>query len=497
MTSPASHDGLTVAVDGGLIRGTANPQAGVRTYLGVPYAAPPVGELRWKAPQPVPEWTGVRAADRLAPQCLQAARSPDSVYAEYAGEQPMSEDCLTLNVWSAAPADAKWPVMVWFHGGAFQQGAGSNPVFVNGDLPAQGVVLVTFNYRLGPFGFMAHPALSDEGRGASGHYGLLDMAAVLGWVQRNIAAFGGDPSQVTLFGQSAGGAGVINMMASPQTRGLFARAIAQSFGVTPMKTLADAEQSGLRFAGSLGASNLKQLRAIDGQELLARYLKQPERWMPIVDGQFIEQQVRATFAAGREQAVPLLTGWNADEGTTFTGFATSDAAALRSRMQTRFGAKAEQAAAFYPTREPDEVRASSLALVGDELFAWGVWRAACDHSHVAPTYVYHFDHAQPFAPDQHFAEAQDASRLGVFHSSEYPYVFGSTAVLTRAWGDADRRMTALMQAHWLQFAKTGDPNGSGLATWPRFKDGAPTILRLAPQTELIDVPRRAQLALAD
>ncbi|MBW8858092.1 MAG: carboxylesterase family protein, partial [Bradyrhizobium sp.] len=218
---------LTVAVDGGLVHGRFDPKREARAFLGIPYAAPPLGALRWKPPQPVARWDGVRPAHAFSPQCLQAGRPDDSVYGEFAGRQPMSEDCLYLNVWSAAPAaDAGWPVMVWFHGGAFQQGSGANPVFVEGDLPRHGVVLVTFNYRLGPFGFMAHPELTAEADGAgSGNYGLLDMTAALGWVRRNIAAFGGDPDRVTVFGQSAGAGGIVDLMAAPRSRGLFARAI--------------------------------------------------------------------------------------------------------------------------------------------------------------------------------------------------------------------------------------------------------------------------------
>jgi para-nitrobenzyl esterase len=494
-----SSDLLTLAVGGGRVRGTVDA-GGVRAYLGIPYAAAPLGVLRWRPPQPVPAWDGVRPAQRLAAQCLQAARAADSVYAEYAGRQPMSEDCLYLNVWSAAPApDAGWPVMVWFHGGAFQQGSGGNPVFVRGDLPRHGVVLVTVNYRLGPFGFMAHPELSAEAaRRTSGNYGLLDMAAALEWVQRHIAAFGGDPQRVTMFGQSAGAAGVIDLLAAPRTKGLYARAIAQSFGVTSMPTRTAAEADGAQFGRAIGVPTLAGLRALDGRDLLARYLAQPQRWMPIVDGDFITQPVTETFAAGRQARVPLLTGWNADEGTTFTAMATDDPAVLRERLAKRYGAQASTAARLYPATTAAEARAQSLALVGDELFAWGVWRAARDHARVAPTWLYHYDHPQPFAPEQRYAEAARASELGAFHSSEYPYVFGSTPVLTRPWGAADRRMTTLMQAYWLQFARSGDPNHAAAPHWPRYAAGAArAILRLAPELATIDVPRRAQLELAD
>ncbi|HEY3635663.1 MAG TPA: carboxylesterase family protein, partial [Caldimonas sp.] len=327
-----------VAVEGGPVRGMRDAH-GVGAWLAIPYAAPPTGDLRWRAPTPVRSWHGVRPAQTLPPQCMQPGRPADSVYAEFAGVQPMSEDCLYLNVWSAAQAGERLPVMVWVHGGAFQQGSGANPVFVCGDLPRQGIVLVTLNYRLGPFGFLAHPGLSAESpEGVSGNYGLLDVAAALAWVRRNIAAFGGDPEQVTLFGQSAGAAIVIDLMAAPRAQGLFARAVAQSFGVTPMRTRAEAELSGRAFAARVGAGDIAALRALPAETLLARYLEQSERWMPIVDGTLIERPVIETFDAGLEQAVPLLTGWNRDEGTTFPG--ADDSVAFASHLARRFGARA-------------------------------------------------------------------------------------------------------------------------------------------------------------
>jgi len=479
-----------VRVDGGLIEGLQQPH-GMRAWLGVPFAAPPVGPLRWRPPQPVPPWAGVRPAQRFAPQCVQPGRKADSVYFEYAGVQPMDEDCLYLNVWSAAP-DAKLPVMVWFHGGGWQQGAGSNPVFTQGDLARRGVVLVTFNYRLGPFGFLAHPALTAESPDrASGHYGLLDMEAALRWVQRNIAAFGGDPANVTIFGQSAGAAGVIDMMAAPRTRGLFRQAVAQSFGIARMGGLDEAERFGSGFARRIGADGADALRTLPAQTLLQRYLEQPHRCMPFADGAFLARPVQQVFAAGEQQALPLLTGWNRDEGTTFPP--AKSASAFRDQLAERFGARAAEALRLYPADDEAQARASSLDFIGDDLFAWGVRTAAKAHARVAPTWVYHFDHAQPFKPGQRWAEAGDARALGVFHSSEYPYLFGSTGVLTRDWGDADRRVTRLMQDLWLNFARGGDPNGAGLAHWPRYDDDGPSLLRIAEAPSCITVPRRAHL----
>lgn len=481
-----------VRVDGGLLAGVRDGGTGVQAYLGVPFAAPPVGDLRWRAPAPVAAWEGVRAADRFAPQCVQPGRAADSVYAEFAGVQPMSEDCLYLNLWTPAQrADEALPVMVWIHGGAFQQGSAANPVFVRGDLPRQGVVLVTINYRLGPFGFMAHPELSAAAGGASGNYGLLDMAAALRWVQRNIAGFGGDPAKVTVFGQSAGAHGVVALMASPQTRGLFRHAIAQSFGISPTPSLASAEEQGTRLAKEAGDGSVASLRALGAEQLLERYLAQSARFMPIVDGQFLLKPLGEIFAAGEQQAVPFLTGWNRDEGTTFP--AAPDAETFRARLKKRFGERAAAAEALYPATSDAEAVKSSRALFGDELFAGGVYAAARAHAALAPTYVYHFAQLQPFKTGQRYREADPASELGVFHSSEYPYLFGTTRELTRDWGADDDRMTALMQAYWCQFARNGNPDSEGLPHWPRFEDGRRTLLQLAAEPALIDVPRHDHL----
>lgn len=483
-----------VQVDAGLLRGSRD--GAVRVFRGIPYAAAPVGRLRWRPPQPVPGWEGVRDATRFAPQCVQPPRPADSVYAEYAGVQPMSEDCLYLNVWTAAPdARAGWPVLVWIHGGAFQQGAGSNPVCVEGDLPRQGVVLVTLNYRLGPFGFLAHPGLSAEGDGASGNYGLQDIVAALHWVRRHIEAFGGDPERVTVFGQSAGGAAILDLMASPQAQGLFRHAISQSFGVTPMHPLEEAESSGARLGAALHAPRLEDLRAVPAQALLAASLQQPDGWMPIVDGRLLRAPPIDVFARGEQQRIPLLTGWNADEGTAFPAIGTR--AAFRAELERRYGPRTEEAAELYPASTEREARQASRALTGDELFALGVWRAARSHTRVAPTWLYHFDHPQPFHARQVYREADPAGALGVFHGSESPYIFGSTGVLTRDWQPADAQVQRILQDHWLAFARTGTPDLPRGARWPRYDDAEPTVMRLGAAPRPGPLPRRAQLEFLD
>ena len=284
-------------------------------------------------------------------------------------------------------------------------------------------------------------------------------------------------------------------MASVQARGLFARAIAHSFGVAEMESLATARQQGLEFARRAGAADLAALRALDAQALLDAYLAQPARFMPVIDGNFIARPVHETFAAGAQQAVPLLAGWNADEGSAFP--AAASAAALRAELAQRFGPDADAALRLYPADDDAQARRSSRQLTGDGLFAWGVWRAACAQARLAPTYLYHFEQHQPFAPGQRYREADPATDLGAFHSAEYPYVFGSTGVLTRDWGDDDRRLTRLMQARWIAFAKTGDPNVAGLSAWPRFDPARPTVMRLSTEPALVDVPRREHLEFID
>jgi para-nitrobenzyl esterase len=468
-----------VAIEGGNISGIWRDNAAVRAFLGVPFAAPPVGALRWQAPQPVVPWQGVRAADAYGAQCMQKARSHTSVYYQYAGTQPTAEDCLYLNVWAPAAERAHdLPVMVWLYGGGFQQGSAANPVFDGTALARRGVVVVTVNYRVGIFGFFAHPALAAESPAhASGNYGLLDQIAALRWVQHNIAAFGGNPGNVTLFGQSAGAASVDMLMASPPARGLFEHAIAESYGLDRhMPARAEAEARGTQLAAKLGADSLEALRAVPAAQLL----DQGGAWWPIVDGAVLPEDVYTAFSQGREADVPLLTGWNADEGTTFPHAATR--AAYENGLRQRFGDAAAGLHAIYPADDDAGATAASIRLFGEGRLAWGAWSAARLHvrNHF-PTYVYFFDHPQPMLPGARFDETEGGIALGTFHSSEYPYIFGTLAVLSRAWTGADRALSREFGAYWTAFAATGTPNAVGLGFWPRFDGSAGSIMRLGDQ----------------
>jgi para-nitrobenzyl esterase len=487
----------TVRIEGGWVSGSRGAEGAVRAYRGIPYAAPPVGKLRWRPPQPVPGWPGVLQANAYAPQCPQPVRPVDSLYAEYAGTQSTSEDCLYLNIWApGAASDGPWPVMVWLHGGGFQLGSGANPSFACGNLPLQGVVLVTCNYRLGPFGFLAHPALSDESpRATSGNYGLLDMAAALRWVSRNIAAFGGDPNNITAFGSSSGAHGIVDLMASPVVGRLFDRAILHSSGLAEMPTLEEAERAGMAYASLAGASGLADLRSLPTARLLAAAVDHRDTFFPIRDGWLLPESVHAVFAAGRQQRLPLMAGWTSGEGTIGAGL--SDATALDAMLQQRFGIHAAEAARRYRVEDYGDARAACAALQSDIQHAAQVYLAARAQAAIgAPTYVFHFDHPQPFFRRQRYAESAgyaDAVALGAFHSSDYPYVFGSLDVLQRDWTDADRQLVVQMQAYWTSFARNGEPSAPCLPAWPQFDERHPTVMRLSAEPRLIALPRLEHL----
>jgi para-nitrobenzyl esterase len=487
-------EGAPLAVDGGAVTGNWAANGHVRAYLGLPFAAPPLGELRWKPPQPATPWQGVRAATAFGPQCLQSGGSPKSVYFEYSGgDLPSSEDCLTLNVW--APAAAKdLPVMVWIYGGGFQVGGAARPVFNGTRLAERGVIVVSMNYRVGVLGFLAHPELSAESaQHASGNYGLLDQVAALQWVKKNIAAFGGNPGNVTIFGQSAGATSVVHLMASPLARGLFHRAVAESTALPPkMAALADAEAQGKAFAQKLGVATLAGLRGKSGREILDA--KTPAG--PIVDGWFLPSDTYTTFREGKEAPVPFLTGWNRNEGATFPHAASL--AAHKKAVEDRFGKDAERASALYPATDDVTARQSSKNVFRDATFAWGTWTSARLHARNGqPAYLYFFDHAQPLGAQQTYEEVDTPDKLGTFHSSEYPYIFGTLDVLSRDWTAADRALSVQLQAYWTNFARSGDPNGGGLPTWPKVDTGGATTMQLGDRTGPGEIPHLATLRFFD
>ncbi len=466
----------TVVLESGKVSGlVVGAKEDISVYKGIPYAAPPTGPLRWRPPQPPDPWKGVRQCTEFGPACPQ----PDILSRLYGTKlENVSEDCLYLNVWTPAnTSEGRLPVMVWIHGGGNISGAGSTPMYDGEALARKGVVVVTLNYRLGPFGFLAHPWLSAESPlHVSGNYGLLDQIAALKWVQRNIRAFGGDPGLVTIFGESAGGLNVCCLMASPLAKGLFHRAIAQSghafgrirhlretwYGQEPM------ERQGERIAGALGSKGVADLRGVSAQRLLEvskptiGLMQEPgNRFGPVVDGWVIPDDISAVFAAKRQNDVPLLAGSNGDEGTIFTlRPPVQSVEGYRMLVRAVYGRLAEEVLALYPVREASEIPRALATMLGDLGFVAGM-RAFVRGMTGAKSraYLYHFTMRPP---------GPFGDRLGAFHGAEIPFVFDN---LNKGLTPSDGRRQALARAmsnSWIQFARTGDPHGPGLPHWPPY-----------------------------
>ena len=386
---PAVGDAMADAVrtKAGVVEGAAEPEGSVRAFRGIPFAAPPVGELRWREPQPAAPWPGVRKSVEFGPRCIQGRIFDDMVFRD----EP-SEDCLYLNVWTPARSAAgKLPVMVWIHGGGFQAGSASEPRQDGGRLARKGVVVVGINYRLGVFGFFAHPALTKEsGHGASGNYGLMDQVAALRWVRDNIAAFGGDPGNVTIFGESAGSFAVSALVASPLARGLFHRAIGESgaylgkHALDP-KTLGASEETGARFAASIGAASLADLRAKPADEVLKSALGFQPWFAPTVDGHVLPKNPNDIYAAGEQARVPLLAGSNADEvrAGVVLGKERPTAKSFAEQTRSRFGQAADALLKVYPAGSDEEALESAAALAGDLFLGYATWKWTDVHARTA------------------------------------------------------------------------------------------------------------------
>jgi para-nitrobenzyl esterase len=474
----------------GVLEGVISADGQVRTFKGIPYAAPPVGNLRWKAPQPVRPWSGIRKASEYGPRCMQARIFDDMIFHD-AGP---SEDCLHLNLWMPAePGTKKLPVMVWIHGGGFVAGATSEPRQDGGNLSKRGVLVVSMNYRMGIFGFFSHAELDKEsGHGASGNYGLLDQVAALQWVKKNIALFGGDPDNVTIFGESAGSFSVSALMASPLAQGLFHRAIGESgayFGTTlELAPLAQSEKDQLEFAQTaLGVTSLEALRAKPAAELLEASTKQHKvSFEPNVDGYFLSEDVYTIYAKGKQSRVPLLAGWNANEGDFRAFFEKSEPTAKNyaALAASKFGDRAAAFLKVYPGETDAEAKSSAQDLTGDQFIAYSTWKWIEMHQATAhvPIYRYQFDQAPPAADGS-------AGPGGAYHSAEIEFVFNVLSSKALPWSANDRKLSDLMSAYWSNFAKTGNPNGPGLPQWPAFRgaDGN-QVMHLA--TESHPAPER-------
>ncbi|MGH8182455.1 MAG: carboxylesterase/lipase family protein [Rhodanobacteraceae bacterium] len=458
----------TVRIDTGALSGVRNVTAGVDEFKGIPYAAPPVGSLRWKAPQRAAAWPGVRKADHFGPRCMQLPLYGDMVFRS-AG---MSEDCLDLNVWTPAGSEGKrLPVLVYFFGGGFQAGDSSEPRYDGTSLARRGIVTVTVNYRLGVFGFLALPALADESpHHATGNYGLLDQAAALHWVHRNIAAFGGNPAEITIGGESAGSMSVSALMASPLSRTLMQRAIGESgalLGNLKPRTLALAERQGLAFEKHVGAHSLQQLRAMPATKLLAASgSKDTASFMPDTDGYFLPRSPAVIYASGAQAHIPLLVGSNSQEGnyTLLLDHKPPTPANYRVVIKQQFGAQAAEVLKLYPGSNEREVKASGTALSGDEFIAFATWRWMHLQRKTggAPVYYYYFTKARPAKRD-----GSAGPGTGAVHSGEIEYALGNlSGNHVYEWTDEDRKVSATLEGYFANFIKTGNPNGQGLPHWP-------------------------------
>ncbi len=478
----------TVKIDSGSLSGTATD--GVRSFKGIPYAASTAGGNRWKPPQPVSAWSGVRAASEFGPDCPQAPYPQGSLY--YSKPRPQSEDCLSLNVWTAAPAGAKRPVLVWIHGGALTRGSGATPTYDGTTFAKKGVVLVTINYRLGPLGYLAHPALTAESaQHSSGNYGVLDQIAALKWVQRNIAAFGGDPKRVTIFGESAGSWSVNALVASPLAKGLFHRAIGESGGsFGPMmalredkKNLSAAENVGIAFGKAAGAESLQALRALSAEKIIATFNTDPEgskfRSAANVDGWVFPDEIRGIFAKGKQNDVPVIVGSNANEMTTLTVPATipKTMAQYRNRLTPLFGEALGEFDTLYPVKSDADVPQAYLSTMRDVSFTLPMrtW-ARMTATGKAKAYLYWFSHVPPNPQSKY---------LGAYHAGEIAYVFHNLNPQNTLLQEADHTLAETMMSYWINFATTGNPNGKGLPEWkayeqkmePYLEFGAPVQLR--------------------
>jgi para-nitrobenzyl esterase len=484
-----------VRIQSGWIRGTE--EHGLTVYRGVPFAAPPIGPLRWRPPQPPSAWSGVRNADQFAPACMQ----PPPWWNRAA---PVSEDCLYLNIWTPARSPhAALPVMVWIYGGGFSTGATSLPVFDGEKLARHGVIIVSIAYRGGPMGFLALPALSAESPyKVSGNYGLLDQIAALRWVQRNIAGFGGDPHRVTVFGESAGAISVSILAASPLARGLFQAAISESGGSfgptrTPpapgenIQTLRNAEQQGLALEKRLGVSSLRQMRALPAAAI-QRAASGPVMFWPVLDGHVIVGDQYTLYQRRRYNDTPILIGTNSDEGALF-GTPPSRHAYLLG-VRERFGPFANRILARYPAT-PAAWRQSSMDLMRDAGFAWQTWAWARLQARVGKSkvYLYYFDHTPPRPADSPWRNA-----VGAVHSEEIPYVFQHLDQSPALhWTSADRLLSHDMAAYWTNFAKSGDPNGPGVPHWPALTASRPTVMHFTDAPQVGSVPNLQDLEALD
>ena len=470
----------------GILESTDAPKDGVRSFKGIPFGQPPVGDLRWREPQPVKNWNGVRKADQFGPRCVQRTSAGADYWFRSNG---MSEDCLYLNVWTPAKSGKeKLPVLLYIFGGGFQNGDGSEPRYDGENMARKGMVAVSINYRTNIFGFFVHPELTKESpHHAAGNYGLLDQVAALRWVQKNIAAFGGDPERVTIAGESAGSISVSALMASPLSRGLMAGAIGESGAMIsslPPQRLADAEQNGVRFGTAAGANTLAALRAMTAEQIQEAVTKaQGLRFSSALDGYFLPKPLTAIFEAGEQAKIPLLAGSNTQEQSARSVLGDGDPTpeTLANAIRKLYGDKADGILKAYTATTTDEVYEAATHLASARFISHSTWKWTELQMKTGGKPVYRYLYARPRPsylgmPDQPAPAAggrgaqQPSGLRGASHSAEIQYAMGNLDLDKRySWEPADHEVSRVMQAYFVNFIKTGNPNGPGLPEWSTYR----------------------------
>jgi para-nitrobenzyl esterase len=502
-----------VKIANGNLAGTSDKSSGVRSFKGIPFAEPPVGDWRWKPPQPPKNWQGVRKADRFGPRCMQRPIFGDMNFRS----NGMGEDCLYLNVWTPARSGKqKLPVLVYFYGGGFVAGDGSEPRYDGTSMASKGIVAVTVNYRLGVFGFFAHPDLTKESpHHSSGNYGLLEQHAALQWVQKNIATFGGDPKRVTVAGESAGSVSVSAQIASPLSKNLIAGAIGESgsiIGALSAVPLSEGEQGGVKFATTMGATSLAALRAMPAEQLLEATAKPGlPRFVPTVDGYFFPKSPVEIYAAGEQAHVPLLAGSNSEEMGYFAilGREKPTVENYREALQRLYGDKADEVFKLYPAANETEVMNAAQDLAGDRFIGYSTWKWVDLATKTGGKHTYYYLYSRPRPPmrpemgnavaglaggvvraPQAAANQRPPSR-GAVHSAEIEYAMGNLdSNKVYAWTPDDYKVSKVIQGYFTNFIKTGNPNGAALPNWPEFETGQRLIIDVSTRAEAENVRPR-------
>jgi para-nitrobenzyl esterase len=479
-----------IQVDGGKISGTVDSSGDIHIFKGIPFAAPPVGNLRWKAPEPVTPWNGVKKCAAFGPSPMQNSPHPFGPWSEeyLIPKEPISEDCLYLNVWTGAhSAKEKRPVVIWIYGGGFVSGGTAVPVYDGEAMAKKGIIFVSANYRVGIFGFFALPELTKQSiHNSSGNYALLDQIAAIKWVKKNIAAFGGDPDNITIAGQSPGSFSVSYLVASPLCKGLFQKAIAESgaqFIGQKTPTLKDAEEAGEKLEKSVNATSLEDLRKIPADELL----KKP--WSlnsPNIDGYVMTESIAKTFAEGKQNDVALLTGWNEDDGLAFGKMPTVEE--YKKQAEKQYGNDAAEFLKLYPGNTDAEVAASTAKLSRDNIFGTQNYLWANEQSEKSryKVYVYRFARKLPATGEY--------QKYGAFHTGEVAYAYHNLKLVHRCpWQPVDYSLENTMSSYWANFIRSGNPNAKGLPRWRAYNTTSNMIMLLDQNPKAIPLPDKKNL----